>query len=190
MSLQARQGMMADTQWYYAANGQQHGPVTLAELRQFLSSGQVPPSSLVWREGMGDWQPAQVLSEFASSTNAQTLPPPSSPAAPAAPQAPDYSAQPTPANYASQPLPYGKTGSCQGMATAAFVISLVGLACGGFLLGIIAIVLSTVAHNDMKRSANTQGKGLATAALIIGIVDVAKSLRFGFLFGHHFHWFL
>jgi hypothetical protein len=183
---------MADTQWYYAANGQQHGPVTLEALRQLMARGQVAPASLVWREGMGDWQPAGTLGELASATNAETLPPPSavvipsaSPATPASP----YAAQPTPGNYAAQPVPYAQGSTCKhGMATAAFVISLVGLGCGGLILGIIAIVLSAAAQNDMKRSGNADGKGLAMAALIIGIVDITKSLRLGFLLGHHFPW--
>lgn len=49
--------------WFYAdTNHQQQGPVTEARLIELIQSGEVPQSSLVWREGMGDWVPAsQVL---------------------------------------------------------------------------------------------------------------------------------
>lgn len=46
-------------QWYYAKGGQQHGPVTLAELQGLLRSGALNPASdLVWNPTMKDWIPA------------------------------------------------------------------------------------------------------------------------------------
>ena len=58
------------------------------------------------------------------------------------------------------------------MAVAAFVVSLVGLACAGIVLGPVAIVLASIALNNMKRTGITRGKGLAVAGLVIGIVDL------------------
>ena len=56
---------MADRQqWYYAPIGTQLGPVSTDELRRMLSSGQVPASAPVWREGMADWQPAGQVEEL------------------------------------------------------------------------------------------------------------------------------
>lgn len=43
--------------WYYAAGGQQQGPVDEAQLDALLQSGQITQESLVWREGMANWQP-------------------------------------------------------------------------------------------------------------------------------------
>ena len=45
-------------QWYYGRNGNRNGPVDEATLQQLAGSGQLAASDLVWREGMGDWQPA------------------------------------------------------------------------------------------------------------------------------------
>jgi hypothetical protein len=43
--------------YHYSANGQQLGPVTEEQLRQMVASGQLSASTLIWREGMGEWQP-------------------------------------------------------------------------------------------------------------------------------------
>jgi len=44
-------------QWYYAENGRQAGPVSELELDRLHGEGKVSDSTLVWRSGMGDWQP-------------------------------------------------------------------------------------------------------------------------------------
>jgi hypothetical protein len=45
--------------WYYARDGQQNGPVALAELQRMAAAGLLDPrKDMVWTEGMGDWQPA------------------------------------------------------------------------------------------------------------------------------------
>jgi uncharacterized RDD family membrane protein YckC len=48
------------TSWYYAAGGRQAGPVTEVELDALISSGAVRGDTLVWREGLPDWQPLNV----------------------------------------------------------------------------------------------------------------------------------
>ena len=65
---------MAD--YYYALNGQQAGPVPEDQLTSLLQMGTINASTLVWREGMADWQPlSAVLGPIAASTAAQTPPP-------------------------------------------------------------------------------------------------------------------
>jgi len=45
--------------WYYSADGQdKKGPVLESELKQMLSIGQIPATTLVWSEGMANWSPA------------------------------------------------------------------------------------------------------------------------------------
>ena len=39
-------------EWYYALNAAQQGPVSREVLLRLLGSRQLPPASLVWREGM------------------------------------------------------------------------------------------------------------------------------------------
>src|SRR6476659_4486846 len=43
--------------WYYAAEGRQAGPISQTELAALVQQGQVTMESLVWREGMANWQP-------------------------------------------------------------------------------------------------------------------------------------
>jgi hypothetical protein len=49
--------------WYYTLNGQQAGPVSQAELAQMLN-GALPSDTMVWKDGMGDWLPAQDVDAF------------------------------------------------------------------------------------------------------------------------------
>src|SRR6266496_1673482 len=43
--------------WYYAEAGEQRGPITDAELRDLAKAGAIRDGTLVWREGMANWQP-------------------------------------------------------------------------------------------------------------------------------------
>jgi len=46
------------TEWYYARNGQQQGPVSLERLQELARSGQLDSADLVWNSSMTDWMPA------------------------------------------------------------------------------------------------------------------------------------
>ena len=43
--------------WYYVEAGKQAGPVDDAQLAELENSGRIQPLTLVWHEGMADWQP-------------------------------------------------------------------------------------------------------------------------------------
>ncbi len=43
--------------WYYSQNGQQLGPVPEQELARLAATGAVNANSLVWHDGLPDWQP-------------------------------------------------------------------------------------------------------------------------------------
>ena len=43
--------------WYYVDDGKQAGPVDEAQLTELRNKGTVQPDTLVWREGMANWQP-------------------------------------------------------------------------------------------------------------------------------------
>jgi uncharacterized RDD family membrane protein YckC len=48
--------------WYYALNGQQQGPVSELDLSQLVASGTINGATLIWSDGLADWQPlAQAL---------------------------------------------------------------------------------------------------------------------------------
>lgn len=59
------------TEWYYAKDGQQNGPVSFEKLRDLAASGLLDPGKdLVWNGTMKDWVPAgQVEGIFVSKPN-------------------------------------------------------------------------------------------------------------------------
>ena len=58
------------------------------------------------------------------------------------------------------------------LAIASLVCSIVGLIIFGLPLGIVSICLSVAAKKHMKIFSNEKGNGMATAGLVIGIIDV------------------
>lgn len=65
--------------WYYAENGVQKGPVTEDTLKKLADAGTVTPETLVWCEGMPDWQPYRVA--FAPKPPPVPVPPSDTPGA-------------------------------------------------------------------------------------------------------------
>ncbi|MFB9266140.1 DUF4339 domain-containing protein [Bradyrhizobium erythrophlei] len=49
---------MSNRNWFYAAEGQQKGPLPEAQLRDLTARGMVRADTLVWTEGMSGWQKA------------------------------------------------------------------------------------------------------------------------------------
>jgi uncharacterized RDD family membrane protein YckC len=43
--------------WYYVSAGKQAGPVDDAQLEALARTGQIQRDTLIWREGMAEWQP-------------------------------------------------------------------------------------------------------------------------------------
>jgi membrane protease subunit (stomatin/prohibitin family) len=61
-------------QFYAALSGKQSGPFDISVLQQYVQSGQLTKQTLVWREGMKDWIPAEQVAELKSLFDA--VPPP------------------------------------------------------------------------------------------------------------------
>ena len=47
--------------WYYVQNGAQAGPVDEAQLLELARAGTVQSETLVWKEGMANWEPYRVV---------------------------------------------------------------------------------------------------------------------------------
>lgn len=64
-------------QWYYVDNGQQAGPVEETEFPNLINSGKLKPETLVWREGLANWEPFSTAApaEFRGTA----MPPPTAP---------------------------------------------------------------------------------------------------------------
>lgn len=56
--------------WYYVENGQQAGPVEDTEFPPLARAGKLRADTLVWREGMANWEPFSKAcpNEFAAAT--------------------------------------------------------------------------------------------------------------------------
>ncbi|MGV9803348.1 DUF4190 domain-containing protein [Mycobacterium sp. NPDC003449] len=111
--------------------------------------------------------------------------PPQTPPAPP----PPYPYGPYPGGY--PPPPYGgyppqpagfATGPKNGLGIAALVTAIVGLVLvwsvvGGFVLGIVAIVLGLIAHGRCKRGEATNS-GVAISGIVLGAIAIVVSLVF------------
>ncbi len=42
-------------EWYWMKDGQKHGPVDTADLKQLARTGQLQPTDTIWREGLPNW---------------------------------------------------------------------------------------------------------------------------------------
>ncbi|BDC52525.1 hypothetical protein F183_A48400 [Bryobacterales bacterium F-183] len=79
--------------WYYADNGRQAGPIDDATLDNMIRLGSIKQDTLVWKEGMANWQPLSTVRPAA----APAPPPPAAPYTPppaAAPQQQPYTPAP------------------------------------------------------------------------------------------------
>jgi hypothetical protein len=53
----AKRTIIPFMEWYYAVGGERKGPVGEEEFQRLIQQGAVTSQTLVWREGMTDWQP-------------------------------------------------------------------------------------------------------------------------------------
>lgn len=60
-------------QWYYALNGQRLGPVPQAELERLVATGVVTSQTLVWTQGMAEWQPYATVSGGSAAAGAPAV---------------------------------------------------------------------------------------------------------------------
>ena len=67
------------TEWHYSKGGQQHGPISAADLNALAKSGELLPTDMIWKEGMAEWKPAGSLKGLFPPTTApapKKAPPP------------------------------------------------------------------------------------------------------------------
>lgn len=154
------------SQWYYAKNGQQQGPVSEEQLRQMLGSGELLGTDLVWRDGMNQWEPA-----------GRVFPGVGAPA-PVAPtmQPPGYGNAYPPPQAGFGQGPYGQISSEDStqktLAIVAIVLGCVGFICCPIVFGVGGIVCGAIAVNrpgPHKTLAKT-GLIVAIAGTVLGMV--------------------
>jgi len=64
------------TEWYYVRDGERVGPRMREEVQALLSTGTLPPDTLVWSPGMASWTPAHSTPELRASQIPNPAPPP------------------------------------------------------------------------------------------------------------------
>jgi hypothetical protein len=62
--------------WFYVQNGSQIGPVPVEQIDDLVRSGRITAQTLVWREGLANWQPFGLISATPSSLPLPPAPPP------------------------------------------------------------------------------------------------------------------
>ncbi len=67
--------MPAAVQYFYAANGQQAGPVGFEQLRALFANRTVNKDTLVWKQGMQNWTPLSEIEELKAFLGGNTPPP-------------------------------------------------------------------------------------------------------------------
>ncbi|KGO85257.1 virion core protein (lumpy skin disease virus) [Flavobacterium rivuli WB 3.3-2 = DSM 21788] len=67
-------------QWHIAINGQQSGPYTLAQLKEYALQGQFTREHYVWKTGMAAWEPADITAGLSDIFGNVPPPPPAAPA--------------------------------------------------------------------------------------------------------------
>jgi hypothetical protein len=138
---------------YYVANqGVQRGPI---ELQDLLQSG-LYADSMVWTEGMSDWQRAADVPEVARLI-----------------VQPQLVSTTSVITYQTPPI-----GQSNGMAVASLVLGIIAVpfSCHpllGLIPGILAIIFGFVARGNIKRGETTVGGGMALAGIICGFVPIA-----------------
>jgi hypothetical protein len=150
-----------------ARDGNSFGNFSEEAVREGLRSGRFLLTDLGWREGMPAWQP---LSQFAEFVEVQ----------PSGPPPPTPVVARTTALSGAAPTATTKT---EPLAIWSLVLSLVGLFCCGFVLGVPGIVCGHLALSKIQKEPALQGRGLAIAGLVIGYVAATFWLLWILFFG-------
>jgi hypothetical protein len=179
------------SQWYYAHDGKQSGPVPESELQRLAADGNFDPEKdLVWREGQPDWKPASTVPELASLFRKENDVEPAAPAASGAESSP-YEAPRSPAGPPQQ-APHTQVAVPQrtGLSVAALICGLVGLIscfmwCLSIPLALAGIVCGHIALSRIKSDpVGYGGRGLALTGTIAGYLALVLNIAFIAIIGY------
>lgn len=175
-----------ETYYYVDGNRQQAGPYDLETL---VERG-ITESTLVWKQGMADWQPARKVPEVAdalraaASRAAAAVPsvPPSAPQAePAVPQpaAPVPPAEPA----APQPVPPETAEAGEERAKDYLVWSILStiFCVGGFSLSVAGIVMSALTRSFNARGNFRQARLFSKLAFCFTIIGTLVGFLYYFI---------
>jgi hypothetical protein len=168
--------------WYYAKGGSQQGPVSTEDLQAKISSGELAPSDLIWRDGMKDWLPVSQVGDFGSHVpSAEASQPAAGGASPTAESPYQAPVSPTAAPGAAAPVGSGKATAALVLGILAVVFGLCG--CYGIMIslpcGIIAIVMGNGARKDIAMNPALQSEeGKAKTGVLLGWIGLGLGIVF------------
>jgi hypothetical protein len=151
-------------QWFFANGSEQKGPYTLQE----IAAVGLRPDTLVWCEGMPQWQRAdsvlelnQAQAELASETPVSSPP------------------HPVPQPFPQPAIDYHMPTTARptdGLAVASMVLGIISLptmcAYGlGIIPAILAVIFGFIARNRIKRG-ESDGESMALTGLICGFISL------------------
>lgn len=162
-------------EWFYGKEGQQYGPIDEVTLRARIATGEIGSQDLVWHEGMDSWKPLQDVRHLTPIGNdSQSQESEGSTPAPAqSPYAPPVEGLEGASHTPGPSLPV-----TNGLAIASMICGILSLVffcfCGGFFLGIPAVICGHLSLNQLNTPGNLQqGRGMAIAGLICGYLGIA-----------------
>ncbi len=137
--------------WFYHVGGQQLGPASAMELRRLLTSGELGPEDMVWREGMESWAAIEDV--------------------------PELKPRATLAAGRGNPSSDGGTIAVptSGLAITSMVLGILGLflPCLGLLIGILAVIFGGISLGQINRSrGRVGGRGMAITGLVTGLITL------------------
>lgn len=151
------------SQWFYAeGNRQQHGPLAADALIAMYQAGRITLDTLVWRDGMAQWQAlASVAAELGLDTTASIIPAVEAGMAgpPQPPALPDAAAAPAPAAAApayTMPPPRKGLSGCAIVGIIAAVVLVVLLGIAGILAAIALPAYQQYTHRAKVTQARAQ----------------------------------
>ncbi len=149
-------------EWYCAIQGKRYGPISRADLEQWIREGRVARTDLVWKEGMADWVQAAGVPELQPLF--EEAPPASVPVPPPPPPA----------------------GLRPHRGVLILVLGILGLVfCCAFGIAAWAMGNSDLREMDEGRM-DPSGRGMTNAGRICGMISVILTIAwlvFFFVFG-------
>ena len=157
-------------------DGQEYGPATGEQIRQWVAEGRIEHRTPVFVDGAKDWNFVGLLPEFAGCFAAASPPPP------IAPPMPGISS----AGKMAKTNAYAQAGMIFGILSVIFC-------CCGFPFGILGLVFSLIGMSQINAHPQLhEGRSMAIAGLILSILSLlfgAGSVLLNLATGHsHVIW--
>lgn len=133
--------------WYYSVGSEEHGPVSLLDLRSLRMSGRLQATDCVWREGMMDWQPVSATPELQLEGPGGTV--------------------------TVGPVGDGIYRT-SGFAVTSMVLGILGILTPFLVFNLLAVIFGGIAMKTIAKSTiGLGGRGLAVTGVVLGTIGLA-----------------